>query len=185
MRTLLCPQLIKYNGEQLKSLNNYLVHKLLGDSIVGFRGSCDIPFEHMIDGEDVVLQSPIRGDDMLHFIVELFQVSLIGAVGFQRLMSELAVSTLRELTATPPVLIRKGDDLYHEGRKLNISIATVTSNSALIHWALNISNEGTPVPTCSLSDFGVSWTDFGSRFLEKVASEWEDMREASQKVRPL
>jgi hypothetical protein len=44
---------------------------------------------------------------------------------------------------------REGDDLYHvtgsdKKAKLSVSIATCSNNSMKIHFAMNISSEGTP-----------------------------------------
>lgn len=185
MKTLIVEKKMIYDGTQLKPLYNYLEYGLLGDSVVCWTGPCSISFEHMIDGEDILSQSEIRGNNMVHFIVELFQTSLAAAVGFQRLMSELAVATIKELQGHSEVFIRKGDDIYWQGKKLNISIATVCSNSSLIHWALNVTNEGTPVPTCCLNDFKIDPHLFAEYFCEKIAAEWEDIIEATQKIRPL
>lgn len=176
-----------YDGRQLRPLFNYTQHGILGDSLVGWIGSCQIHFDQMIDAEDVVEESQISGKKMLHFILEKFNCSLLAAVGIQRLMSELALDTLLEL-ADDGMLIermhRDGDDLYLGERKFNISIATVCPTSALIHFAVNIVNEGTPVPTCALNDFKVEPEEFARTLMEKVQSEILSMEKATQKVRP-
>ena len=47
MKTLWLENKLKYDGKQLQPLFNYLSHGILGDSLVGWQGACDIPFEHM------------------------------------------------------------------------------------------------------------------------------------------
>ena len=80
------------------------------------------------------------------------------------------------------ILSREGDDIYWEGKKLSISVATKSPTSTLIHFAVNISNEGTPVPTCSLQDFKIAPEIFSKRVMEALCTEVQGMIEATQKV---
>lgn len=185
----------KYDGSQLVSLRSYLKHKILGDSIVAWIGACDIPFEHMVDGEDLNAQAEIRGARMVHFIVEKFDSSLLAAVALQRLLASIVRDYLmekageRELAAT---LYRSGDDIYGRassgakvgaGAKLSISIATQSPVSSLIHFAVNVTNKGTPVKTLSLEDLDVEPKKFAMDVMKRFAQEVETIREATMKVR--
>ncbi len=114
----------KYDGSQLVSLRTYLKHKILGDSIIAWIGACDIPFEHMVDGEDLNAQAEIRGDKMVHFIVEKFNCSLLAAVALQR-FARVDCSRL-SANKNKLELKRDGDDIWAGDRKLSISIATVS-----------------------------------------------------------
>src|SRR5271170_214163 len=112
----------KYDGSQLVSLHNYLKHGLMGDSIVSWVGACDVSFDHMVDGEDLLLAARIAGDRMLHFIVEKFDVSLFAAVGLQRLLACLVKDQIRVLASEKKLggeLLRSGDDIYGNDRKLS------------------------------------------------------------------
>ena len=80
MKTHWCEDEFAYDGTQLRSLFAYLEYGHLGDSIVSWAGPCEISFDHMVDGEDLRDQSPIRGSKMLHFIVECFDTQLFGGV---------------------------------------------------------------------------------------------------------
>ena len=53
---------------------------------------------------------------------------------------------------------REGDDIFVDGRKLSISIASVSLSSAKIHFALNLEDKGTPsdVETIGLFDIKVN-----------------------------
>ena len=62
----------RYDGSQLRSLFGYLDHGILGDSIICWQGPCAIPFDKMVDGEDLLEKSKIEGSMMLHFIIEKF-----------------------------------------------------------------------------------------------------------------
>jgi uncharacterized protein len=189
MKSLWLEKQFPYDGTQLRSLYTYLEHKILGDSIVAWRGACDISFDHMVDGEDLNQKAVIRGGDMLHFIIEKFDMKLNGAVYLQRLFAAHAFDLVREeLTkagklADTARLRRDGDDIYFEDRKLSISIATVSPVSALVHFAMNVTNENTPVKTISLSDFSIDPTRFAKVLLERFTKEADSADEASMKVK--
>ena len=183
MKVLWLDKNIKYDGEQLKPLTNYLKHRVLGNSMVGWLGACDVTVEHMIDGEDLLAGASIKADEMAHFVLELFDFPLKAAVILQRLMAEMSAEVICGMSPQKPRFERRGDDLFFENKKLNISIATASSNSTLIHFAVNSKPTGAPVAICCLQDFGVDAREFSSAFMEKVRVEFEDIIEASQKVR--
>ena len=176
----------KYDGSQLVSLRNYLEHGLLGDSIVAWVGACDVSFAHMVDGEDLLQNARIAGDSMLHFIVEKFAVSLFAAVGLQRLLAGIVKDQVQSACrnrALAQTMVRLGDDLYCDTRKLSISIATQSPVSSLIHFAVNITNEGTPVPTLSLHDLGMDEKELALLVMQVFCAEVTSMLEATCKVR--
>lgn len=173
-----------YDGTQLRSLFAYLDHGVLGDSAVAWVGPCNISFDHMVDGEDLLDRSEIRGSKMLHFILEIFDRDLFAGVCLQRLMASLAGDLLREKTGKN--LRRSGDDLYLGDRKLSISVAAKSPISTVVHFAMNVANAGTPVATCALQDdFGVSIPEFAAELLAQVASEYDSILVATRKVRPV
>ena len=87
MKSLWLDQEFKYDGTQLHSLFGYLGHRVLGDSIISWVGPCEVSFEHMVDGEDLLAQSRICGSQMLHFIFEIFDQTLISGVFIQRVFA--------------------------------------------------------------------------------------------------
>jgi hypothetical protein len=211
MKTYYISNKIKYTGEQLKPLYAYMNHGILGDSIIAWQGGCDIPWHHMVDGEDLRAQSPIAGDHMLHFLVEVFRVDLFSAVSLQRLLAAIVKELLLEKvvstqdaagSSVAQQFRRSGDDIYWDNKKLSISIASQSVTSCQIHFALNVSNEGTPVPTCSLNDFlvhsravslgssseqgvAIDVCEFAHNVMGKFCEEFLSILEATQKVRAL
>lgn len=185
MKTLFLQKNIKYTGEQLKPLVNYLEHGLLGTSAVAWIGPCAVLNEHMIDGEDLRSRESIAADEMVHFVFELFEVSLKAGVFFQRLMAEMVKTYVQNKSKNPMAqkLIRRGDDLYFEKQKLNISIATTSAQSCLIHFAVNSKKTGAPVPILSLEELEIPAEIFAKDILAAVQQEVSDVLEASYKVR--
>jgi hypothetical protein len=188
MKTKFIERQFKYDGTQLKSLFAYINHQVQGDSIVAWQGPCDISFEHMLDGEDLLAESPIRGGDMLHFIVEVFGgVTLLNAVALQRLLTASAGELIRSLLKDEKlkaVLRRDGDDLFFGEQKLSISIATVSPVSALIHFAVNITNANTPVSTIALQDLQIAPVQFAKTLMDQFSREYDSIKIATCKVRP-
>ena len=179
MECLWLDEKYKYDGSQIKPLSNYLKYGVLGDSVVSWVGPCELCQEHIMDGEDLRSGARIAGDHMLHFVLELFQYPLSAAVVFQRLMGEILMDQI-----PCQDLKRKGDDIYQGEKKLNISIATNSSRSSLIHFGVNVTNGGTPVPTCSLTDFGITDSkNFALNFMENLKTEVMSMKQAQLKVR--
>lgn len=173
-----------YTGEQLRPHFAYENHGLLGNSIVAWVGPCDIPFAHMVDLEDVLAKSPIRGGLMLHFIVEVFNQSLFSAVALQRLMASMVKDEI-EGRAKNIKLKRDGDDVFWDDKKITISIASISPVSAQIHFAVNINNKNTPVKTAALDDFKINVNDFAKTILQKFSGEFDSIEIATQKVKPL
>lgn len=186
MKARFLEDVFAYDGTQLRPLFNYLEHGLMGNSIVAWTGPCDIPAEHMVDGEDLIAKAEIRGSHMLHFIVEVFDVSLFSAVCLQRIFAGLAIGILQKVSPQKEMvaeLTRDGDDIFLKLRKLSISIAAPSINSQMIHFALNISNEGTPVKTLSLEDLQVNPRAFAEELMASFSKEIEGIQEATWKVR--
>lgn len=175
----------KYTGEQLQSLYAYLNFEILGDSIISWTGPCDVSLDHMVDGEDLLVKAKIKSDKMLHFIIEKFDTSLESMVLVQRLFANIVISQIKANSKTEAAnkLIRKGDDIYCGDKKLNVSIATISPSSALLHFGINISNEGTPVPTCSLEDFKIEANSFAQNIMKAIAEELASVKRATQKVK--
>lgn len=181
MKTKFISQKFKYDGSQLKPLTNYLKHQILGDSCIAWVGPCEIPFEHMMDGEDLNEKSIISSNEMLHFIFEIFDRELVSGVFLQRLFAGILQNWIYKKFGF--FLERSGDDLYLEKKKFSISIATRSSNSVLVHFAVNVTNQGTPVPTCSCEDLKIDPVVLGNDMLEMIQQEYRSILQASYKVR--
>lgn len=172
---------LTYDGRQLSSLWAYRNFGLLGDSIVAFRGPCRVELTEMVDLEDVLAGDHIYSEEMLHFIVEHFDLDLEKTVVRQRLL----VATIGEVLVGAGVvgLVRRGDDLYLGDAKLSVSIATLSPVSTLIHAGLNVSSRNTPVKTVGLDDLGLDPDRLAETILDGYTSEVESIRAARCKVR--
>lgn len=177
---------ILYDGSQLRSLYAYQNYGIMGDSILIWRGPCDVSPEFMVDGEDKREDALIAGHDMIHLIIEKFGEGLGFAVAMQRLIAAVVKDEVEALVRVKSInrkkLFRDGDDIYYGNKKFSISIATVSPVSALIHFAINVTNEGTPVKTCALSDFAINPDIFAERVLKRVQAEMLSLFKATTKV---
>lgn len=182
MQTKLIDEEIKYIGSQLQPHWIYKNFKLQGDAIVAFIGECEVKLTEMVDIEDVINNEPIYSKSMLSFITEQFNIDLVEGVFRQRLL----ICIIKELLEKRGVfVVRNGDDLMINGRKLSVSIATKSTTSILIHTGLNIESEGAPVKAAGLtSELGI--TDiraFAQEVMTAYAEELKDIELASTKVR--
>ncbi len=174
---------ITYDGAQLSAHFAYKNFNILGNSIVVFKGGCRIPYENMVDLEDVINHDEIYSKEMLHFIAEFFDFSLTEMIMLQRIFASLVSE--RILFETGKVLRRDGDDLFLRDRKLSISIATTTGVSSMFHFAMNLDSSDTPVDTISLGEIGIEniW-DFTDKLMECLKKEIKGIRGARCKVIP-
>lgn len=190
MKTFFHPKKLKYDGAQLRPLFAYETFHVEGPSIVSWIGDCDVGLQNMVDFEDKIVNAKIKSDLMLHFIVEIFPANLLAAVSLQRLFATLIKSevekAIRKKDKSAPVeFVRKGDDLYYGQQKLSISIASSSAVSSQIHFALNITNQGTPVNTCALNDWKLDSKALAVTIMKLFASEFSEIVFATQKVKPL
>lgn len=173
---------IKYIGSQLAPHWIYKNFKIQGDAIVAFCGECEVKLTEMVDIEDVINNEPIYSKKMLSFITEQFNVDLIEGVFRQRLL----ICIIKELLEEKGIfVVRNGDDLMIDNKKLSVSIAAKSINSVLIHTGLNIISEGTPVKTAGLcSELGIiDIKEFAKDVMLRYTEEIDDIILASTKVR--
>lgn len=181
MKTLFIDNEIKYIGSQLHPHWIYKNFKLQGDAIVSFIGEVDVHIEEMVDIEDVINNEPIYSKSMVNFIIEQFDISLVGMVYAQRLFISIIKETLEEYGIR---VKREGDDLFFDNRKLSVSIATKSITSCLIHTGLNIIKEGAPIYASDIVEAGISNTkEFALKVMEKYKNEVESIKMATYKVR--
>ncbi len=182
MHTKLIEKEIKYIGSQLAPHWIYKNFKLQGDAIVAFIGECEVALTEMVDIEDVINNEPIYSKSMLSFITEQFNVNLVEGVFRQRLL----ICIIKELLEERGIfVVRNGDDLMIDGRKLSVSIATKSTTSILIHTGLNILSEGAPIKASGLtSELGITdIKEFALEVMKRYSEELEDINLASTKVR--
>ena len=178
MKTRFIGRRIDYDGTQIRSLWAYREFGIQGDSIVAFRGACEVPRENMVDLEDARAGARIAGPDMLHFIVEHFDGDLEKAVLRQRLLAAIAASELGRRVR------REGDDLFAGRGKLSISIAAATPVSVKIHFAVNVRRaRGVGVETRGLEDLGADPKRLARRVLDRYAAEMAGILDARTRAR--
>lgn len=177
-------QEIKYTGSELAPHWIYKNFNLLGDTAVAFIGECEVKLPEMVDISDVINNEPIYSKKMLNVIIEHFNIELPEGVLRQRML----VSILKELIEKmlPDIkILRDGDDLFYENKKLTVSIATKSITSVLIHLGVNIDPEGAPVDASGLeTDLNIqNIKQFAQELLENYKNEMQSVSEAVCKVR--
>jgi len=183
MKNFFIDKQINYDGTQLAPHWIYKKFNIIGDAICAFIGEVDVKITEMVDIEDVINNEPIHSDKMLNFIVEIFGIGLAEGVLRQRLL----VTTIKEIIeqVCDKKIVRKGDDIFIDDKKLSVSIATTSSNSVLIHTALNLCNTNTPIPVSTLPDNAniTNIKEFAQKVMASYTEETEDIYFATCKVR--
>ncbi|MBR1754494.1 DUF366 family protein [bacterium] len=181
MKTKLIDEEIKYTGLELAPHWIYKNFKIQGDAIVAFLGECEVKLTEMVDVEDVINNEPIYSKKMINFICETFNIGMVEGVLRQRLL----ITTLKEVLEQDYNIkvVRDGDDLFIDGKKLSVSIATKSATSVLIHTGVNIDSTGAPVDAAELNSIkGIDTRKFAQKVIEKYANEIEDIVLATTKV---
>ncbi len=182
MKNLFLDKSFKYTGPELRTHFLY-EHGLKGDGFLSWMGPCEVKVDSMVDMEDRVNKDHIFSESMLHILGEFFHKDIFYGIFVQRFIAE----QVRELLSskTQKSFVRRGDDVYLEDKKLNVSIATVSSLSSLVHFGINISSKNTPVKTVGLDEFSIDVKAFSEELLSKIKSELQSIDEASKKVKPV
>jgi uncharacterized protein len=173
---------IDYGGTELAPHWIYKRFSILGNALVAFTGKANVPIENMVDLEDRKNNAHIYSPKMLHFLGEFFTHSLEQGILLQFLLVNNVYETLLE--SGTPDLSRKGDDLFYDGRKLSVSIATSTPVSVLIHFGINVETDNTPIPTAGLKDMKLSPEAIATEVLERFSRDYNAILKSRVKVLP-
>lgn len=145
-------EIFEYDGSQINPSWAFQEFGIYGSSIITWIGPVNITPDNLKDFADVGLE--IKSNYMVNFICEFFDQQPPN-MRIAYLRQRLLVMIFREvLTEKGVETTREGDDIFVDGRKLSISIASVSLSSAKIHFALNLEDKGTPndVETIGLYD---------------------------------
>lgn len=144
--------IFEYDGSQINPSWAFNEFGIYGSSIITWIGPVDITPDNLKDFADVGLE--IKSNYMVNFICEFFDQQPTN-MRIAYLRQRLLVMIFREILTEKGVkTTREGDDIFVDGRKLSISIASISLSSAKIHFALNLEDKGTPsdVETIGLYD---------------------------------
>jgi hypothetical protein len=149
-------EIFEYDGSQINPSWAFREFGIYGSSIITWVGPVNITPDNLKDFADVGLE--IKSKNMVNFICEFFDQQPPN-MRIAYLRQRLLVMIFREILTEYGVQTRReGDDIFVDGRKLSISIASVSLSSAKIHFALNLEDKGTPsdVETIGLFDIKVN-----------------------------
>ena len=148
-------EIFEYDGSQINPSWAFQEFGIYGSSIITWIGPVNITPDNLKDFADVGLE--IKSNYMVNFICEFFDQQPTN-MRIAYLRQRLLVMIFREILTEKGIPTkREGDDIFVDGRKLSISIASVSLSSAKIHFALNLEDKGTPdeVETIGLYDIQV------------------------------
>lgn len=184
MKAEIAESRLDYSGRELRS--HWIMERfgIEGDAVVSFRGACAVTGEDLVDREDFLLGNIVAGDDMQHFIVEIFGAGLVAITFAQRLLCSIARDVMNDRVGRAAVE-RRGDDLFVGDGKLSVSVATISPVSGLIHLGLNVTTGGVPVKAACLDDLGIDPRWLAGEVSSRLVDEVDSCIRASHKVRPV
>ena len=183
MKCIILPDKFDYDGSQISSLWAYNSFGVQEDSVVLFRGACDVKIEHMIDLEDRRANESIWSEDMISFIIEHFDsMDLKLIYARQRFFTAIVRESLAGMGVQTT---REGDDLFLKGKKLTVSIASTSAVSQKIHFGINVSHD----IYGNMKEAGIGEDDQVASFMQAIGKayvrEFEDIEKDLRKSRPL
>ncbi len=149
-------EIFEYDGSQINPSWAFQEFGIYGSSIITWIGPVNITPDNLKDFADVGLE--IKSNYMVNFICEFFDQQPPN-MRVVYLRQRLLVMIFREILGEYGILTKRGgDDIFVCGRKLSISIASISLSSSKIHFALNLEDKGTPddVETIGLYDIEVN-----------------------------
>lgn len=183
MITMFIDRPMDYDGGQLVSHWIFDQTGRLGDALVAFVGRCDVKLDHMVDLVDKRASCKIFSEKMLHFICEHFDHDLEKMVLRQRIFVAIVKDVILRQAQNDRSLERRGNDIYDGDAKVNVSIATASPVSTLMHIGINIGSKNTPVKTKGLEDYGLDAKTFAEEVMKRYNAEVEGIKEARAKVK--
>ncbi|NHJ32312.1 MAG: DUF366 family protein [Asgard group archaeon] len=167
-----------YDGSQIKPLWALNKYGVSGSSLVIFRGSMKIPQDEMIDIQDIIREKDlaeilISGDDCIHFIIEMFDdqpANLKVAYHRLHLLAFIVQKIVEEEYEIG--LVKKGTDLYHKEKKLNVAIATSSNSSTKIHFGINIVSTGVPDYVKAVGLYDINKNIKLEKIAERISKEF-------------
>ena len=104
-----------------------------------------------------------------------------------RILTQITIDILKEKEIE---VEKKGTDIFIDGKKLNVGIATVGKSSSKIHFGLNILSTGVPehVQAVGLLDLGINVDEIQSlaiQIAENYAKEISRIKEDVAKTRTI
>ncbi len=151
---------LDYDGSQIAALWAFRELGVQGDSIIYFTGGMKVSRDALVDVADLRDSEedfPISSDEALHFIVEHFDdPGLRLAYHRQRILIGVCIERLNK--ATDKNFTRDASDIYVDGRKLSVSVASASASSSKIHLGLNITSDGVPkgVDAIGFDELGIA-----------------------------
>ena len=140
MKCIIFDKKHNYDGSQISSLWGYNIADVQDDSIIAFRGACDVKIEHMIDLEDKKQGDMIFSTDMLHFIIEHFDSTDLKLVyARQRLFTAIVSEVLSSYFAG---IKRVFINLISNGSRYAESKIVINVNIHQNHLIIDVIDDG-------------------------------------------
>ena len=140
MDYLVMTEPMKLTIDAMKSHWALINFDLWGNSMVIFKGPMEIEPKDMIDLKEVKRDTVLPDGDLLHFVIEHFGDDMEKGVLRQNILVNIAEEKLEHRLSDRKIL-RWGDDLYDEDRRITLTAVAQTPVSIKIHFGICIDSD--------------------------------------------
>ena len=160
-----------------------LEYDLKGDSIVVSRGMLRIEHKYLIDLMDRKRGITLPDGEMLHFIIEHFGDDLEKGILRQSILIGIACNKISHRIKGKRIL-RWGDDIFDEDRRITLTSATITLVSSKIHLGICIrSDENTGF--VGTEELGIDADELGEVICNQYMADMKRLAEKCWRMRPI
>ncbi len=157
---------------------------LWGDSMVIFRGPMNIKPDEGIDLKEFKRGTVFPKGDILHFIIEHFNDELEKGVLRQNILVSIAEEKLAHRIGSSQKILRWGDDLYDEDRRLTLTAVAPTLVSVKIHLGICIDADE-DAGFAGISEYSLDPNELGEVIGNQYRADIRRLREKCWRMRPI
>ena len=183
MDYLLVPDQMVMTVEAMKSHWALLKFDLWGNSMVIFKGPIKIEPKEMIDLKELKRGTAFPDGDLLHFVIEHFGDDIEKGVLRQNILVNIAEEKISHRLSGRRIL-RWGDDLYDEDRRITLTAVATTPVSIKIHLGICITSD-TEAGFVGLSEYGLEPEELAEVVGNQYRADMKRLAEKCWRMRPV
>jgi len=157
---------------------------LWGDSLVIFRGPMSVRPEDAIDLKELKRGTVFPKGDILHFIIEHFGDELERTILRQNILVSITEEKIVHRMESIQRILRWGDDLYDEDRRLTFTAVTPTPVSGKIHLGVCIDSDN-EAAFAGICEYALDPNELGEVIGNQYRADMRRLREKCWRMRPI
>ncbi|RKZ33730.1 hypothetical protein DRQ33_03645 [bacterium] len=157
---------------------------LWGDSMVIFRGPMNVTPQECIDLKEYKRGTVFPKGDLLHFVIEHFNDNLETGILRQNILVSIAEEKLVHRIGSAQKVLRWGDDLYDEDKRLTLTAVAPTLVSVKIHFGICI-DSFPESGFAGIDEYSLDPIELGEVIGNQYRADIRRLREKCWRMRPI